>query len=122
MKISFTVDVNPLPKQRPRLGLRGNTYTPQKTRDYEQLIAQHAMIAMHRANADMLEGDIELTLRFYRKDDRRVDLDNLIKACSDAMNGIIYYDDSQIVSIAAKVIRNCGKSARVEIEIESLLE
>ena len=114
--ISFTVDINPLPKERPRLG-NGHAYTTAKTRDYEHTIAQYALITMNQAQLDTMEGDLGLIVRFYRKDNRRVDLDNLLKAIKDALNGIIWYDDSQVTSVYAKLERNAGKSARVEIEV-----
>lgn len=42
---------------------------------------------------------------FYMQDRRRVDYDNLAKLVTDALNGVAYVDDSQIVeSIIYKVL------------------
>ena len=40
MKIEFTVPGIPVGKGRPRFKKDGNTYTPQKTQDYEDKVVQ----------------------------------------------------------------------------------
>lgn len=37
MKVKFTIPGIPVPKARPRV-VRGHTYTPKKTKDYEALV------------------------------------------------------------------------------------
>ena len=46
------------------------------------------------------------------------DCDNIAKICLDALNGIAYYDDKQIVELSVK--KYYSKEPRVEIEIEEL--
>jgi Holliday junction resolvase RusA-like endonuclease len=49
MMITFKVDADPVGKQRARYAKRGNfvqTYTPDKTRNYESLIKEAAIEAM----------------------------------------------------------------------------
>ncbi len=50
----------------------------------------------------ILEGSLCMKVEFYIH--RKKDLDNLLKSLYDAMNEIIYLDDSQIFKITAKKI------------------
>jgi Holliday junction resolvase RusA-like endonuclease len=114
--VTFSVDGDPVPKGRPRFARRGTfvqTYTDAKTIDYE---TQVAMKARHAIGAsEPLQGALTvfLYLRYAvpasyskkRKEaclndleyPKRVDIDNCYKSITDAMNGIVYLDDSQIV-------------------------
>ncbi len=51
---------------------------------------------------------------------KKPDSDNIAKAILDALNGVAYYDDSQVVGLTVK--KEYGDSARVEVEIECLTE
>jgi len=114
--VTFEVEGDPVPKGRPRFARRGQfvqTYTDAKTIDYE---TQVAMKARHAIGAsEPLKGALVvfLYLRYAvpasyskkRKEaclagleyPKRVDLDNCYKSITDAINGIVYVDDSQIV-------------------------
>ncbi len=113
MKIRFTVPGPPQGKARPRLG-KGRTYTPQKTREYEELVR-----ACFRAKAPGIlpsTGKISLEMEIYMPIPRsasktvrekmlsgeirpfkKPDSDNVEKAVWDALNGLAYFDDAQIV-------------------------
>ena len=52
------------------------------------------------SNLIPLRGDICLNITIFRRI-RRGDLDNFLKVMLDALNGIVYLDDSQIVEIHA---------------------
>jgi Holliday junction resolvase RusA-like endonuclease len=91
----FEIPGKPVPKARPRV-MRGYTYTPAKTRNYEnrvKLIAFHARTA---SKLSILGGSIRLKVICYGPHPRS-DWDNLGKAISDALNGVLYMDDSQVV-------------------------
>jgi Holliday junction resolvase RusA-like endonuclease len=63
-----------------------------------------------------LEGDIELEIKLYFKDNRRRDWDNWHKLTMDSMNRLVFEDDSQIKK--ATVEKFIDKSnPRVEINI-----
>jgi len=51
-------------------------------------------------NLEPLRGDICLNITVFRKI-KRGDLDNFLKIMLDALNGIVYLDDSQVVEIHA---------------------
>jgi crossover junction endodeoxyribonuclease RusA len=98
--ITFTVDGQPVPKQRPRVA-NGHAYTPQRTADWEALVQAEAWVAMQGRYA--IASDVEVILRFCRKGKRRADLDNMCKGVLDGMNGVVFEDDDQVVKITADV-------------------
>ena len=61
------------------------------------------------------DGDVTLKLDVFRPQ-RRGDLDNRIKIVLDALQGVAYYDDKQVIEIHARRF-DAGKDARVEVTI-----
>ena len=108
----LTVEGNPIPKGRPRV-VDSHAYTPQATRDYEALVRDAAALEWKQ---EPMRGSLSIHLSFYRANRRRADLDNLMKAVVDALQGIVLFDDNQIVTalIVKKVDR---ERPRVEITI-----
>ena len=53
------------------------------------------------AGARPSQEKVMLSCEFYRSDSRRCDIDNLVKLVQDALNGVAYKDDSQIVGLMA---------------------
>jgi len=120
--IAFTIPGRPMPKARPRLGVRGRTayiYTPESTRAYEQLVGMCA----RAATPAPLQGPVEMRAVIYLHRGRRGDLDNYLKCICDGLNKIAWLDDGQVVRIEAE-IRRCKKAddQRVEIEIREARE
>lgn len=130
----ITIPGTPIAKARPRVMRSGHAYTPQRTRDYEDFVRQCFQI---EHGNPQLEGALILELDLYfsipkstRKKDvpamrtgqirpiKRPDLDNIFKAISDALNGVAYKDDSQIV--AAVVQKFYGDEARAEVRISKM--
>ena len=116
--LTFHIHTIPVPKGRPKFSKIGGfvrTYTPKKTQDFETEVREAAKQAMTR---EPLEGPLAVYLYFrlpipqsYSKKrsaacltgserpTKKPDLDNLAKSVLDALNGVIYLDDSQIVSL-----------------------
>ncbi len=105
IEVLFVVPGQPVPKARPRMTCTGHVYTPGKTTKYEHLVA-----ACYRQAAVGLpphDGPVTLTVQamFARPKRRtgehwcvvRPDWDNVGKIVSDALNGLAYHDDSQVV-------------------------
>lgn len=102
--LTFTVDVRPVPKYRPRTGKNGQHYTPEVTRTYETRVGWAARAALHgrpRNEAD----DLSVSAVFNIIDRQRCDVDNLAKTLLDGMNGIVWRDDNQVTELHARLIR-----------------
>lgn len=113
-QVIFSVEGDPVGKARPRFA-KGRTYTPKKSADYEKRISDKAREAM--GSSDPLDTPVAVYIyanhaipASYSKKRRqdclnrlerpnKPDLDNTAKAFLDAMNGIVYKDDVQVVSL-----------------------
>ena len=137
MKIQFTIPGNPVPKARPRVTRSGHAYTPKKTADYENLVKAYAIKTMAEHGLKLTEEAIRLDVQAFfsipvswtkakkekalngdLKHTSKIDVDNCIKAVQDAMNGIVYKDDSQIVLVAGS--KEYAAEPRVEVTVETV--
>lgn len=137
MQVALTVFEEPVPKLRAkiyRLGDRVRGVTPTKTRKFEALIKAQAEVM----GVPPLEGALRLTIKIYRsipksfskiKQKRAInglirpttkpDLDNYIKIV-DALNGVFWKDDSQIVEYGEGTGKYYSDQPRLEIIVEQL--
>lgn len=96
-------------KQRPRMTKGGHVYTPKETEDAEKLI-RGEWLKQHGTKYAGHEGPIYLDVTTRRElvksnpkrnagrsDTGKPDFDNVLKLVCDALNGIAYQDDKQIV-------------------------
>lgn len=97
--IDVVVEGRPVPKERPRVA-RGRAYTPKATAAYEDTVAWTVKGKYPGLKVDP-DGEWRLAVTFMLGDRRRRDLDNLVKAVMDGLNGIVWQDDSQVVTIRA---------------------
>jgi crossover junction endodeoxyribonuclease RusA len=109
------------PKERPRKG-QGHWYTPTKTRIYEEKVAAYA----RSAQVERSEEHLEVMIFIYWPDLRRRDIDNGVKSILDALNGIAWRDDSQIVDllVCKRLDRKNPRALVVisEVEVDEHLE
>ena len=109
----------PRGKGRPRfVRASGRTYTPEQTASYEAVIRDEAALEMR--GAEPVEGPLAIAVTavlpippsWSRKKREaaiagdvwpvgRPDADNFLKAACDALNAIVYRDDSQLVRMEA---------------------
>lgn len=136
--VSFVVPGEPVGKGRPRIGKVGNharMFTPAKTASYEGLIALAGTEAM--AGRQLIEGAVMVELRIVMSvptskpkkwkaqalagevfPTKKPDMDNVIKAIYDGLNGVVWKDDVQVVD--AFVRKRYGETPGVLVRIVPL--
>ena len=136
MIVVYTVYGEPVGKGRPRFARRGtfvSTYTPQKTKTYEDEIRMMAKAAMGASEP----LDTPVTVAIYirvgipasyskqkRKDalsgvlkpTKKPDLDNVAKCHLDAIQGIIIFDDKLVVNL--HVTKVYAETPAVEVMVK----
>lgn len=127
--INLTIPGEPVAKGRPRVCKFG-TFSPTKTVNYETLIKELFIISKQEQLQGMLSATIvcyfgmpksttKKNLVLMRSNTirptKKPDTDNLAKICLDALNGLAYKDDSQVVSLA--ISKWYSDNPRVEIQI-----
>lgn len=113
-KICFTVYGVPLAQGRPRFKRIGNhvqTFDPQESRSWKESVrAQAIQYLQSNGGVIPIKGGINVYLFFFLPRPKSLpkkvllhlkkpDLDNLTKLILDALRGICYKDDSQIVRL-----------------------
>jgi Holliday junction resolvase RusA-like endonuclease len=108
----FIVPSEPCGKGRPRFSRGGHAYTPEKTARAENLVMLTATEAMRGRLPTERPVRVEIEAFFtmprsmsIRKRTsmaeapcmKKPDMDNIAKLVLDAMNGVVYADDSQVV-------------------------
>lgn len=120
----MAVEMKPVPKGRPRHTRSGHTFTPARTREAEKVVSEAAIAAMN--GAEPLAVPISLKVEFFfrqAKSNKTIfhtqvpDLDNLTKLVSDAMNGIVFKDDSQIVLLTA--VKQWANIDMIKVEVDT---
>jgi Holliday junction resolvase RusA-like endonuclease len=133
--IHFTIPGPPQGKARARTG-KGFAYTPEKTVLYENLIKTIFMAEgckPYQSEGQPLEMNIkayyqvpksasknvrQFMLDGHSRPTKKPDADNVMKVVADALNGIAYHDDTQIVR--ATVEKWYGEEPKVEVEIREV--
>ena len=138
--ICFSIDKEPVAKARPKFTRQGHAYTPKKTKDYEEEI-KFAFMSQNCDRIPVYPKDVPLMVeatfaksvpQSYSKKKREAclngeimptqkpDVDNYLKAVLDAINGLAFEDDSQIVVTMAEKIY--AEKPYVEIKISAIDE
>lgn len=92
--ISFFVSGNPVPKQSFRKSKTGG-YTDPRVKAWEQAVGYVAKEFV----TEQFDGYVSVSLEFFLKDKRVVDLDNLSKAVLDGLKKIAFEDDSLVTGL-----------------------
>jgi Holliday junction resolvase RusA-like endonuclease len=122
MQIHFQVEGDPKGKGRPRFSRVGNftkVYTDKQTLTYEAMISTFAKQAM--GGTEPLKAPVsvflyvrlpipqsypkkrrEACLSGAEKPCKKPDIDNIAKTYLDAMNGVIFVDDTQVIDLHVK--------------------
>ncbi len=136
----FIVPGDPQGKGRPRTNRKtGKTYTPPETRNYERLIRECYVIsggsmlfpkgspvrlqvvayyAMPESLAKWKRRAVEEGAVAYVT--KKPDFDNIAKVVADALNGLAYHDDAQVVF--GQCLKVYGACPRVEVWLAGLVD
>lgn len=122
----------PQGKGRPRFTRYGSVYTPPSTRIYEEKIREawgdreliHSPITIWIDAYLPISSSASKTDKYLMKIGsikaaKKPDIDNVIKAVLDALNGIAYDDDKQVVILHA--VKKYSDTPRVEVTIEEAI-
>ena len=134
--IHFHIPGQPVGKGRPRIGRvagHARMFTPEKTVSYESTVALFAAQAM--AGRPLLTGPVNLQMRvdfaiptsWSQKKQRQAeagmvfptvkpDADNVAKAICDAINGVVWKDDVQVVDLTVRKRYSMVPGVAVRIE------
>jgi Holliday junction resolvase RusA-like endonuclease len=117
MNISLTIPGNPVGKQRARVCRTGHAFTPAKTVNYEALVKQ--IFAAKYPDFMPMSGPVRMILSIWlmpsKETQRKIkksiariypiikpDADNILKIVADALSGLAFVDDKQIISVYAE--------------------
>ena len=137
MIFEFEIPGNPKGKGRPRFTRSGHAYTPESTASYENLVkvcfAQKyhgtqpiphgvpvkahitAFFPIPKSVSKSRAADME---RGFLLPTKPPDTDNLAKIVLDALNGLAYHDDAQIVRLTVQ--KSYSREPRVLVEISEV--
>lgn len=128
----------PKGKARPRtVTINGfvQTFTPKATREYELEVKKAYwkqngkkftkefplrlnILAVCKIPKSFTKAKTEMAKTGQLRPIKKPDIDNIIKIVADALNGVAYEDDCQVLEIKAK--KFYGETARVEIKVEEI--
>jgi Holliday junction resolvase RusA-like endonuclease len=130
----------PVPKGRPRVTRQGIAYTPTRTRQYENLVRLAWRQVYHgaapipagtavRVQIDCVFAPLASATKAERdlwqngictRMARRPDLDNLVKAVLDGLDGVAWQDDGCVQELLARKYR--GARPGVVVHVEAIQE
>lgn len=132
MKIRFSVFGKPMGKARPRFTLSGHAYTPETTREYEQRV--RAAYLEHARSDHFADRPVAVEIMAFFPIPKRAtkaqraaterreefptckpDCDNICKIVCDALNGVAYRDDAQVVAVICQKCYGANPSVHVVI-------
>lgn len=112
----------PVSKARARFtkyGSKVHAYTPEKTRVGEDRIKGEYLRAVGSMERDT-DATFRIEVDFYCGTRQRRDVDNMLKLVLDALNGIAYPDDVQVLEVSGRKHFTTKSEARTEIVIFKL--
>lgn len=138
MEIKIVVPGEPVPQGRPKFTTKPfiRAYDPPQSVAYKKMVARYAM--QHKPT-QLLEGSLSLHIDIYKqtlksfskkkselaearllRPTTKPDADNYAKGPMDALKGIIWKDDGQVVELMARKFYSANP--RIEITIKVLEE
>ena len=134
--IKFTVYGEPVAQGRPKAAVvqgRAMVYDPKKSRDFKRDVK---LVAQGYVPEELLTGPLEITIKAYRPIPKSMskkkreqalagellpmtkpDLKNYVSGIEDALENVLYANDSQIVRYGPGTGKYYGDPPRIEIEV-----
>lgn len=97
-----------------RIGSRG-MYKRQEVSQYQKEVK---LICLSQRHTEPCDNPIRLSIGWFRPQ-KRGDLDGKLKIVIDALQGMLYFNDAQIVEIRAYRVED-PMNPRLEVEVEAL--
>ena len=94
----------------------GRMLISKKGREYRKAVADE--IILQKGNKH-LKGKIKLTIEAWRPDNRKRDLDNLLKAPLDALTHAGVYEDDQLI-VDLRIFWAEDQAGKLKIQIEEI--
>mgnify|MGYP001776268642 CR=1 FL=1 len=137
-KLMFEIPGSPIGQGRPKFSTingHAKAYDPEKSRNYKAYVRMLATQAMKDSGFTMIEGPCVLRIDAYFEvpkskskkfreaalsglewPTKKPDADNIVKAILDALNGLMYKDDSCIVELSC--VKYYSDVPRVEVYVD----
>ena len=135
--IKFTVYGEPVAQGRPKAAVvkgRAMVYDPKKSRDFKRDVKA---VAQGHVPEKLIDGPIELTIKIFRPipkslskkkkeqalagdllPTKKPDLKNYVAGIEDALENVLYANDSQIVRYGPDTGKYYGDPPRIEVEVK----
>ncbi|MEN2985498.1 MAG: RusA family crossover junction endodeoxyribonuclease [Thermodesulfovibrionaceae bacterium] len=111
--LDLELPIEPVAQSRPRFSRRGIVYECERVKKFKEAIKWYAKSAFRSRPIEDTPIGIDLTFFIKSANGRGVvkkpDLDNLIKSILDALEGVIYANDFQVVKITAAKLPCLGQ-------------
>ena len=139
-ELKFEIPGSPIGQGRPKFStINGHAvaYDPEKSRNYKAYVKLLATQAMKEQGFTMIDGPCCLDINAYfevpkskskkfkerallglERPTKKPDIDNIVKALQDALNGLAYKDDSSIVFLS--VAKCYSEVPRVEVILREI--
>jgi crossover junction endodeoxyribonuclease RusA len=95
---------------------QGRMLISKKGREYRKAVADE--IVLQKGNKH-LKGKIKMTIEAWRPDNRRRDLDNLLKAPLDALTHAGVYEDDQLI-VDLRIFWAEDQAGKLKVKIEEI--
>ena len=115
-------EIAPVPFSRPRFGKSKQVFDSPRYSAFKKALGYQARTAMR--GKEILTGAVKMKITFYKR--RKIssrqfgDVDNLMKAVLDALNGVCYVDDSQVTELYG--VKKFSDKPKIVIQIEEVKE
>lgn len=136
MKYKFEIKERAIGKERPRYSRKNHRmYTPTKTSTFEEKV-KYAFLSKYNIATEPSKKAFKAkiiavyeppkSLSKKKKEEllfkvdytKRPDADNIAKAILDALNGLVYKDDSQVSALL--VLKDYGTENKICVELEEI--